>query len=293
MNITENNINRLSEKDNDQAQKVLALQDFMSSVKHKFLMMSSQRGVGKTSVIIHLAAALSKRGAAVGLMDINFHGPDIRRILGLEPALVSASDKPFIPVSSDDLKVASIESAMHPKDEGGVSVKPPSISDIRRFISHVKWGNLDYLFVDTPAGPGEALLAIIKAIPDAKKIIITVPNKIDGGRAKNMINFFRKEQIAIYGWIENMRGYFFQPYGQRLDLFSTGSGSRAVFLGGIPLLGRIPIDPHLLESADIERPSLEKYLESEVAKSFNIITEKIMLGDKSNLPDDRPVYRDL
>ena len=79
----------------------------MSSIKHKFLVMSSQKGVGKTSVIVNLAVALSKRGVKVGLMDDNFHGPGVFRMLGLESGVKSVSDKPCIPVAySDDLKVA-------------------------------------------------------------------------------------------------------------------------------------------------------------------------------------------
>ena len=166
---------------------------------------------------------------------------------------------------SDDLKVASIESVMQDIDKTGVWGKPLKISDIRRFISNVNWGSLDYLFVDTPPGPGEGLLTVIRAIPDAKTIIVTAPNKICGDRAKNMINFFRKEKIPIFGWIENMRGFFCQHCGQHLEMFSTGPGSRAVFLSDIPLLGRIPIEPHVAECADAGDPFLEKHPESGVA----------------------------
>jgi len=105
MNIKEGNRNRASKKNTDEAAQVQAFQESMASIKHKFLVMSSQGGVGKTSVIVNLAVALAKKGIKVGLMDVNFHGPDIRRMLGLEPAVASNSDKLFIPMPySDDLK---------------------------------------------------------------------------------------------------------------------------------------------------------------------------------------------
>ncbi|MGB5747194.1 MAG: P-loop NTPase, partial [Desulfobacterales bacterium] len=159
-----------------------------------------------------------------------------------------------------------------------------------RFISSVNWGSLDYLFVDAPPSPGEGLLTLIRAIPDAEKIIVTAPNKIQRDRAKKMINFFTKENIPIAGWIENMRGFFCQDCDRRLELFSTGPGSRAVFLGDIPFLGRIPIDPHFEKCADARKPSLEMYPESEVAEGCNLIIEKIMGGNKSSLVQNRPVY---
>ena len=295
MNIAENYRNRAPKKNTDGAPQDQALQESMSSIKHKFLVMSSQGGLGKTSVIVNLAVALSKRGVKVGLMDVNFNGPDIHRMLGLEPAVASVSDKPFIPAVaySDDLKVASIESVMQDIDETGIWGKPLKISDIRRFISSVNWGSLDYLFVDTPPGPGEGLITVVRAIPDAKTIILTVPNKIFGDRAEKMINFLRKEKISISGWIENMRGFFCQHCGRRLELFSTGPGNRAVFLGDIPFLGRIPIDPHCVECADAGEPFLEKYPESEVTESCNLIIEKIMGGHKSSLSEDGSTYHDL
>jgi len=277
MSITENKMDNAPKKNTDEAMQVQALQESLSSIKHKFLVMSSQGGVGKTSVIVNFALALSKRGVKVGLMDANYQGPDIRGMLGLELATTSNSDKRFLPMAySDDLKVASIESVMQDIDETGGWGKPPKIPDIRRFISNVNWGSLDYLFVDTPPGPDEGLLTVIRAIPEAKTIIVTAPNKIGGDSAKNMINFFRKEKIPIFGWIENMRGFFCQHCGQLQEMFSTGPGNRAVFLMDIPFLGRIPIDPHLGKSADMGEPFLEIYPSSQVADAHKFIVDKIM-----------------
>jgi len=85
---------------------------------------------------------------------------------------------------------------MQDMDETGVWGKPLKISDIRRFISSVNWGSLNYLFVDTPSGPGEGLLTMIRVIPEAKTIMVTGPNKIGGDHANDMINFFRKEKMV-------------------------------------------------------------------------------------------------
>jgi len=294
MSNTENNRDEASNNNTNKVPQDQALQKCMSSIKHKFLVMSSQGGVGKTSVIVNLAVALSKRGLKVGLMDANFHGPDIYRMLGLQPAISSSSDQPFIPTAySDNLEVASIEFVMKDQDGTGVWGKPPEVSDIRRFISRINWGSLDYLLVDTPPGPGEELLTMIQAIPDGKTIIVTAPNRIGRDRAQKMINFFSKEKRPIFGWIENMQGFLCQHCGQRQEMFSTGSAGRAIFLMDIPFLGRIPIDPHWGESADTGEALLEIYPSSQVAEAFNLIVEKIVEGNKVNLPEDRSTYYDL
>ena len=287
MSTTENTRDRASKKNADIAPQFRVLKESIPSIKHKFLVMSSQGGVGKTSVVVNLAMALSKRKVKVGLMDANLHGPDIHRMLGLELPIEGDSDKRLIPVAhSDDLKVASIASVMQDNDETGVGGKPLKISDIRWFISSVNWGSLDYLFVDTPPGPGEELLTLVRAIPEAKTILVTAPNKICRDRAKEMINFFEKEDIPIFGWIENMQGFLCQHCGRRQELFSSGSGSRAVFLMDIPFLGAIPIDPYLSECFDAGEAFMEKYPNSQAAEAYNLIAEKVMESNQTVLSED-------
>ena len=130
MSITERMTGSASKTEPDSALLDRNLKESLSSIKHKFLIVSSQGGVGKTSVIVNLAVALSKRRVMVGLMDVNSHGPDIHRMLGLKPAVASTSDNLLIPVQySDNLKVASIASAMQERDETGAWGKPLKISD--------------------------------------------------------------------------------------------------------------------------------------------------------------------
>ena len=276
MSIADNSRDQASKNNPDEASQVKDLQKSMSSIKHKLLFISSEGGVGKTSVIVNFALALSMRGMKVGLMDLNYNSPEIHKIFGFEVEAVGERDKPFIPVGyTDDLKVASIQSIIKGRGETGAWGRPLMIPDIQRFISSVDWVELDYLFVDTAAGPGEKLRTVIQAIPDAKTIIVTTPNKISGDSAKKMINFFRNEKIPILGWIENMRGFLCQNCGQRQELFSSGPANRAIFLMDIPFLGRIPIDPAMGGCADSGDLFFEKHPDSEVAQACNLIIEKI------------------
>jgi Mrp family chromosome partitioning ATPase len=296
MSTIDKNTASISKKDTDKAMLDQHLQESKSSssIKHKFLVLSSQGGVGKTSVTVNLAMSLAKKGMKVGLMDVNFYHPDIHRLLGLAPEIGNDFNKPRIPIAySDDLIVASIKSMMQNGDETGIWGNRLDISDIRWFIYSVNWGSLDYLFVDTPACPAEGLLTVIRANPYAKTIIVTAPNKVSRDRAQNMINFVRKEKLAIFGWIENMRGFLCQHCGRRLELFSTGSAGRHVFLGEIPFLGRLPFDPHMAECADAGEPFLEKYPKSEVAEGCNLIIEKMAEGNQKDLSADRLTYYDL
>ena len=277
MSITVNNNDSAAKKNTDEAMLFQAIHESMLSIKHKFLFVSSQGEVGKTTVIVRLAMALSKKGAKVGLMDLDFNNPDIHKMLGLDLAVTKDSSKRFMPVAySDELKIVSIESVMRDMGETASWENPLNISDILRFICSINWSDIDYLFVDTPQGPGARLPSVIRAIPDPKIIIVTAPDKVSSDNAKKMINFFRKEEISIFGWIENMRGFLCQNCGQRQELCSTGPSSRAIFLNEVPFLGRIPIDAHLNASVDTREASLEKYTDSQAMECYNLITKKIM-----------------
>lgn len=264
--------NRIENEQDDEP-----LLESMSSIRNKFIFMSSQGGVGKTSVLVNLSIALSQKKVKVGLLDANFHSSDIHKMLGIDTVFLGDSDKRFMPINySAYLKMASIVSVIPEREDTGVWGKRVEISDIQRFIDKVNWGNLDYLFIDTPAGPGKGLLTVVRSIPGAQTIIVTAPNRIGRDRAKQMINFFNKEKIPIFGWIENMEGFLCQRCGQRHELFSSGSGSRAIFLNEVPFLGKVPIDPYMREFNGSEKTFMETFPDSQAAEAYNLIADKIM-----------------
>lgn len=278
MATTENNNDNSSKKNIGTAVQNQSIHQSMSAIKHKFIFISSQGGVGKTSVIVKLAMALSKKGLKTGLMDLNFHNPNVHRMLNLSPPEVTrASNNQLEPmVYSDNLKMASIKSLMHGMDETGGWGELLEISEILRFSSSINWDELDYLFIDTPPGPGERLLSVIGFIPDAKVIIVTAPDKISDNNAKKIINFFRKEEISIFGWINNMRGFLCQNCGERIDLLNTGPVNRAIFLNEIPFLGRIPIDCALLDSTNTINFFPKIHEDSETSVPYSLIANKIL-----------------
>jgi ATP-binding protein involved in chromosome partitioning len=245
--------------------------------RHKFLLVSSVGGVGKTTIALNIALVFSKKGLKIALLDLDTFGPGIHRMLGINRSFEYDSKGRITPwIFSDNLKVAAIEQGLQDRENKKGRRKPAGTPDIRRFIDNLDWGEPDYLFADTPAGAGKELRRMTRSMPDAKIIIVSAPNKISAEHAQKMIDFFRKEKIQIFGWIENMRGYLCQDCNRRLELFSTGAGNRAIFLMDAPFLGRIPINPRMKEYADAGYPYLEKYQDSEAAIAFERVAEKIL-----------------
>jgi len=271
----------LSEREAAMAAQDQLIQKSLSLIKHKFLVMSGKGGVGKTSVAANLAIALSRKGAKVGLMDVDLHGPDIPRMLGLKGLLDVSADKRMVPkLYSDNLEVVSIESLSQDTDEAIIWRGPLKLGVIRQFISDVHWGRLDYLIIDSPPGTGDEPLTVAQTIPDARAIIVTMPQEMCLGDVRKSINFCKTLKMDVFGLIENMSGFVCPHCGKSIDLFGTGGGFRTALTMNIPFLGQIPLDPRMVQCADAGESYMEKHPDSEVTKAYNQIVARIMEAER-------------
>jgi Mrp family chromosome partitioning ATPase len=271
----------LSERQAAMAAEDQIIKDSLSLLKHKFLVMSGKGGVGKTSVAANLAMALSRQGARVGLMDVDLHGPDIPRILGLKGVLEASVDGRITPKPySDNLEVVSVGSMAGDPDKAVIWRGPLKLQVIRQFISGVQWGMLDYLIIDSPPGTGDEPLTVAQTIPDAKAIIVTMPQEVSLDDVRKSINFCKTVKMEVFGLIENMSGFVCPHCGKSIDLFGTGGGFRTATAMGIHFLGRIPLDAKMVKCADAGESYMEKYPDSEVTKAYSQIVAEIMQKDQ-------------
>ncbi|MBW1895967.1 MAG: Mrp/NBP35 family ATP-binding protein, partial [Deltaproteobacteria bacterium] len=237
-----------------------AIAESLGVIKNKLLVMSGKGGVGKTSVAANLAVALSKKGAKVGLMDIDLHGPDIPRMLGLKGLLDIGQNNLMVPKPySKNLRVVSIESLSQDPDEAVIWRGPLKMHVIRQFISDVDWGELDYLIIDSPPGTGDEPLSVAQTITGAKAIIVTTPQEVALADIRKSINFCRTVKMPILGLIENMSGFVCPHCSKPVDLFGSGGGFKTALAMNVPFLGRLPFDPQMVECADAGESYLEKY----------------------------------
>ncbi len=282
-----------SQQDPGTAAQDQAIQESLSLIKHKFLVMSGKGGVGKTSAAVNLAVALSEKGAKVGLMDVDLHGPDIPRMLGLKGLLDISADSRMIPKPySENLKVVSIESLTQDTDDAVIWRGPLKMHVIRQFISDVHWGRLDYLILDSPPGTGDEPLSVAQTIPGAKAIIVTTPQEISLADIRKSINFCRTVKMELFGLIENMSGFVCPHCGKPMDLFGTGGGFKTALAMNVPFLGRIPFDPKMVECADAGESYLEKYPDTEVTQAYNQIVATIMEADQTKTPGTESIHRE-
>jgi len=270
------NVEAAQEKKKKKAKQDAAVDSSLKKIKNKYIVLSGKGGVGKTSTSVNLSMALANKGFNVGIMDVDLHGPDVPRMLGLKGMLDLTKNHKLNPIRySDNLKVVSIESMIASKDDAIIWRGPLKYSAIRQFIGEVEWGELDFLIIDSPPGTGNEPLTIAQTIHDAKAIIVTTPQEISLADVRKSISFCRTVKMDILGLIENMSGFTCPHCNKMVDLFGSGGGEKTAVTAGIPFLGRIPFDPNVVSCGDNGISFQEKYADTPVSRAFKELAEKI------------------
>ncbi len=223
----------------------------LTQIRHKILVMSGKGGVGKSSVAVSLALSLARAGYKVGIMDVDIHGPNVLRMLGLkEPFDLTSGQFQVPPELFHNLKVISVEAVMRDREIAVIWRGPLKHQLIRQFLTEIQWGFLDYLVIDAPPGTGDEPMSVAQTIPEAKAVIVTTPQEISLADVRKSINFCQKINLEILGLVENMSGYHCPHCGKDLPLFRKGGGERTAQSFNIPFLGALPFDPQVVEAAD-------------------------------------------
>ena len=257
-----------------QTEQDIAVNESLGKIKNKILVMSGKGGVGKTSTSVNLSIALADKGYNVGIMDVDLHGPDVPRMLGLEGTPQVNENKKLNPISySKNLSAISIESFTPNKDDAIIWRGPLKFSAIKQFISDIDWGNLDFLVIDAPPGTGDEPLTVAQTISDAKAIIVTTPQEVALADVRKSINFCKTVKMEIFGLIENMSGFLCPHCGEMVVLFGAGGGEKTANQMGVRFLGRIPFDPQMVACGDSGVCYQEAHRDSAVTKAFTDVAE--------------------
>jgi ATP-binding protein involved in chromosome partitioning len=246
--------------------KKVSAEDLIPNVKNTIAVASGKGGVGKSTVSVSLALALSSCLARVGLFDADIYGPTIPQMLGVKGEVYSEAGK-LIPVQSHNLKIISIDFFL--QESVPLIWRGPLVAGaIQQFLRDVDWGELDYMIIDLPPGIGDAQLTLAQTIPLTGAVIVTTPQDVAKKIAIKALKLFQQLNVPILGIIENM-SYFLCPHcGKRSEIFSYGGGRKAGEDLGVPFLGEIPIDLNLRISGDQGRPFILENPDSEVSKIF-------------------------
>lgn len=247
-------------------------------VKHVILVLSGKGGVGKSTVSVNLAYALSSHGYRVGLMDLDIHGPNIPKMLGIEGHRLTTLGNKIEPVRvTGTLSVISMGFLLADPSTPVIWRGPMKMSAISQFLSEVDWGQLDYLVVDLPPGTGDEALSIIQLAPNVRgAVIVTTPQDVATMDARKAIKFVEQLGIPTIGVIENMSGLVCPHCKEEIDLFGKGGGKKVADEMHVPFLGAIPIDPEMVRAGDEGRPYILLHKDNVTWKSVQQVMEELV-----------------
>ena len=225
-------------------------------VKHVIMVLSGKGGVGKSTVSVNLASALSSHGFKTGLLDLDMHGPSIPKMLGIESHKLAMVDDKIEPVRvTGSFSVISMAFLLPDTSTPIIWRGPMKISAINQFLTDVNWGHLDYLVVDLPPGTGDEALTIAQLAPNVRgAVIVTTPQDVATLDSKKAIKFIEKLGLPVIGIIENMSGMICPHCGTEIDLFGKGGGKKMAEEFSVPYLCAIPLDIEMRKAGDEGRP---------------------------------------
>jgi len=236
---------------------------------------SGKGGVGKTTVAVNLAIALSRLGQRVGLIDADIYGPNVPLMMGSDQMPAVGAGNIMIPNQTHGLKTISI-GYISPGDKPLVMRGPMLHQIIRQFLQQVEWGELDYLIVDLPPGTGDVVLSLVQTVPLTGAVVVSTPSDVSLQDARKALEMFAQVNVEVLGIVENMSHFTCPHCHHEIDIFSKGGAEKTAAKFGLPFLGSIELIPAIREGGDSGAPVALAGPKSPQAAPFYAIAEKVM-----------------
>jgi ATP-binding protein involved in chromosome partitioning len=226
--------------------------EMLPGVENVVAVASGKGGVGKSTVATNLAVALADAGADVGLLDADVYGPNAPALLGLGDRSADATaDDEMVPREAHGVRVMSMEFVAD--DDDPVIWRGPLVDEfVTQLADDVRWGPLDYLVLDLPPGTGDVHLSVVQHLPIAGTVVVTTPQAVAADDSARGLLGFARYDAPVLGLVENMTEFECPDCGETHELFGSGGADELAEEFGIPVLGRVPLDPAVgtLESDD-------------------------------------------
>ena len=224
-----------------------------SHVKHVIAVVSGKGGVGKSMVTASLARMMREQGFSVGILDADITGPSIPKMYGIHDTAKGSDDGIFPEIAKDGTKIMSVNLLL-PNESDPVIWRAPIITSVvTQFWTDVIWGDLDYLFVDMPPGTGDVPLTVFQSLPVNGAVIVTSPQDLVRMIVEKAYKMVRQMNIPVLGIVENYSYLTCPDCGKKISVFGESHIDEVAAELGIPVLGKMPIDPALSEMVENEK----------------------------------------
>ncbi len=246
----------------------------LPGVQHIVAVASGKGGVGKSTVATNIAVALGMSGLRTGLLDADIYGPSIPLMMGVQEQPQVSSDNRIAPFVNHGIKMQSLGFFLG--ENAPVIWRGPMVMKaVQQLLKDTDWGELDVLVIDLPPGTGDVQLTLVQTVPLTGAILVTTPQDLALLDVKKGAEMFKQVNAPLIGIVENMSFYVCPDCGKSAEVFRRGGGQKESERLGIPLLGRIPLDPAVCDSGDLGAPLILSHPETSAAEEFKAIAATV------------------
>lgn len=238
---------------NAEAKDLIAPLNKDSAIKHVYAIMSGKGGVGKSSTTACLASAMAKKGYKVGIMDADITGPSIPTAFGLNTRAVGDGESIFPELTTGGIKVISLNLLLENKGDPVIWRGSLLGGVVKQFWSDVRWGELDYLFIDMPPGTGDVPLTVFQSLPVDGIVVVTTPQDLVSMIVTKAVKMAEMMHIPVLGLVENYSYFRCPDCGKEHAIFGESHIERVAAALGLKVLARLPIDPAVAAACDAGR----------------------------------------
>lgn len=221
-----------------------------SNIKKVIGIVSGKGGVGKSLVTCMLASKCAAAGLKVGVLDADITGPSVPKSFGISSRAMQ-DDECLLPTVTDNgVKIMSINLLLDDVNSPVVWRGPVISGVIEQFWSDVRWGELDYLFVDMPPGTGDVALTVFQSLPVDGIVIVSTPQDLVKMIVNKAYNMAKMMNVPVLGLVENMSYYSCPDCGKKINIFGKSQIDETAKELGVPVIAKLPINPQINQLVD-------------------------------------------
>jgi ATP-binding protein involved in chromosome partitioning len=247
----------------------------LPGVQHVVAVASGKGGVGKSTVATNLAVALGMSGLRTGLLDADIYGPSIPLMMGVHDKPQVTSTNRILPFFNHGIKMQSLGFFLG--ENAPVIWRGPMVMKaVQQLLKDTDWGELDVLVIDLPPGTGDVQLTLVQTVPLTGAVLVTTPQDLALLDVKKGAEMFKQVNAPLLGIVENMSFFVCPECGSHTNIFRQGGGEKESERLGIPLLGRVPLDPAVCDAGDTGVPLVIGQPDTAAAEEFRHIAAAIV-----------------
>lgn len=221
-----------------------------SNIKKVIGVVSGKGGVGKSLVTCMLASKCVAAGLNVGVLDADVTGPSVPKSFGISSRAMQDDECLLPTVAENGVKIMSINLLLDDVNSPVVWRGPVISGVIEQFWTDVRWGELDYLFVDMPPGTGDVALTVFQSLPVDGIVIVSTPQDLVKMIVNKAYNMAEMMKVPVLGLVENMSYYICPDCGKKINIFGESKIDETAKELGVPVIAKLPINPQLNQLVD-------------------------------------------